>query len=220
VGVQVPRRAPFVFNHSTSLNFGSTLLTANIFAKALKLSSIVPIIKEHRSRIFLGGILDNTTTKALIVDDELYLREALAEILQEDFSHVETAVDGPSAIAKLESFDADLIITDLKMPGFDGIELVRRIRATGNMVPVIFVTAHADKDIAISALRLGVSDVLEKPFDYKTVKKCVYRVLKIASANVDIVEFKKKYGDDSPEVKRFMRIVGLLQAISSLDKAG
>lgn len=157
----------------------------------------------------------DTKTRALVVDDEVHLQESLAEILQEDFSIVKTANDGQQALEVLKSFDADLIITDYKMPGFDGIEFVRRVRANGSNIPIIFLTAHADKEMVIKALRLGAGDMLEKPFQYQSVKQCVHRVLKIAMSNSDLAELEIKYGKDSDEVRRHKRIIGLLQAAFS-----
>lgn len=157
-------------------------------------------------------------SRALVIDDELHLRESLAEIMNEDFGLVETATDGPSAILKIAQFDPDIILTDFKMPGFDGVELIRRIRAAGSNIPVILVTAHADKELALSAIRLGVSDVLEKPFTFDSVRQCVQRVLQISNSHENITELKKKHGENSAEVRRAMKFVGLLQAANSLEK--
>lgn len=160
----------------------------------------------------------DTTTRALIVDDEIVLRQVLSEILSEDFKVVEAASDGNSALKMLESFDPDIILTDINMPGMSGIDFIRKVRSTGNNVPVIFITARGEKDVMLNAIRLGAGDFLEKPFEIDDVKLSVHRVLQIANAGVNIAELIAKFGEDSPEVARNKRIVGLLQAVSSTKK--
>lgn len=157
----------------------------------------------------------DSKTRALIVEDEAFLREAIADVLSQDFNIVEVAADGKSALKKLEEFKPDLVISDVNMPNLDGMEMLKRLRASGDDVPVIFVTARGDKQTVLNALRLGAGDVIEKPFEIADLRTTVHRVLKIAHSKNDLQELKKKYGEDSQEVLRHMKIIGLLQAVSA-----
>lgn len=154
-------------------------------------------------------------TKALVVEDESLLREAIADILSMDFNIVEVAEDGKTALKKLEEFKPDLVVSDVNMPNLDGMEMLKRIRASGADVPVIFVTARGDKEVILNALRLGAGDVIEKPFDVSELRTTVHRVLKIAHSQSDLHALREQYGEDSPEVARHLKIIGLLQAVAA-----
>jgi len=85
--------------------------------------------------------------------------------------------DPRAALADFEREGADLVVTDLRMPGMDGIELVRRIRARDEEVPVIIITAYSTLDDAIEALRLGAADFIKKPFDMEELLLVAERAL-------------------------------------------
>ena len=85
--------------------------------------------------------------------------------------------DPQAALADFERAGADLVVTDLRMPGMDGIELVRRIRARDEEVPVIIITAYSTLDDAIEALRLGAADFIKKPFDMEELLLVAERAL-------------------------------------------
>jgi len=82
--------------------------------------------------------------KILVVDDEEYIRELYRDELAEEGYHVELAGDGQEALAKMATFRPDLVTLDVKMPGLDGIEVLRRIREKDASVPVLLVTAFGE----------------------------------------------------------------------------
>ena len=84
--------------------------------------------------------------RILIVDDEVNARTALAEILRDEGYAVDTAADGFKALPKLEDFAPDAVLTDLRMPGMDGLELMRRVHERDADTPVVVVTAFAAVD--------------------------------------------------------------------------
>src|SRR5215510_13712835 len=88
------------------------------------------------------------TDRILIVDDEVNARTALAELLREEGYAVETAADGFKALPKLEEFAPDLLLTDLKMPGLDGITLMRKARDLDPDLAVVVMTAFGAVDAA------------------------------------------------------------------------
>jgi two-component system response regulator FixJ len=100
-----------------------------------------------------------------VVDDDAAMRDSLAFLLEEADLHARI-YDSPTALlAACASLEPGCVLTDVRMPEMTGLELVRRLRAEGVTHPVIVMTGHADVPLAIEAMRLGVSDFIEKPFD-------------------------------------------------------
>src|SRR5437879_10519335 len=93
--------------------------------------------------------------RILIVDDEANARTALAELLRDEGYSVETAADGFKALPKLDEFAPELVLTDLKMPGMDGIELMRKSRERDPECAAVVMTAYGAVDTAVSAMRQG-----------------------------------------------------------------
>lgn len=106
-----------------------------------------------------------TTISLLIVDDEESVRDSLYNWFIEDGYQVECAADAKEALKKIESGNFDIILADIKMPGMDGLEMHRRIRALNNDAIVIIMTAFASVDTAVQALKDGAFDYVTKPFD-------------------------------------------------------
>src|SRR4051794_19091917 len=101
--------------------------------------------------------------RSLVVDDEVKARTALAELLREEGYQVETAADGFKALPKLEELEPDLVLTDIKMPGLDGIELMNKVRERDPETVVVLMTAFGAVETAVKAMRMGASDYLTKP---------------------------------------------------------
>jgi DNA-binding NtrC family response regulator len=101
----------------------------------------------------------------LVVDDEEIVRDSLASWLEEDGYHVDTAPDGPAALAKLAQHAYAVLLVDLKMPGMDGLEVLAQARGLQPDVPVIIMTAYATVDTAVQAMKQGAYDYLVKPFE-------------------------------------------------------
>ncbi len=100
----------------------------------------------------------------LIVEDEEHLAEALAHNLQFEGYATTVAHDGEEGLRLAQTMGFDLIILDVMMPKLDGFEVCRRIRATGNKVPILFLTAKSSDADRIMGLRLGADDYITKPF--------------------------------------------------------
>jgi DNA-binding NtrC family response regulator len=115
--------------------------------------------------------------RILIVDDEVNARTALAELLREEGYAVETAADGFKALPKLQDFAPDLVLTDLRMPGMDGLELMRKAREIDLDTCVVVMTAHGGIDSAIAAIRQGAADYLTKPINLEELKIVLDRSL-------------------------------------------
>ena len=113
----------------------------------------------------------------LIVDDDIAIREALSEALA-DLGHTPYAVaDGAAALAWLAQQRADAVLLDLRMPGLDGMEVLRRIRALANPPPIAVLTAVPTSTNTIEAMRLGAADHLAKPIGREELSALVTRML-------------------------------------------
>ncbi|HEX7574133.1 MAG TPA: sigma-54 dependent transcriptional regulator [Bacteroidota bacterium] len=101
----------------------------------------------------------------LIVDDEKSVRDSIKMILEYEKFEVQYAEDGPSAAARVESGDFDLVLLDIKMPGEDGLKVLRRLRQGHPDLPVVMISGHGTIETAVEATRLGAYDFLPKPLD-------------------------------------------------------
>src|SRR5829696_4134577 len=101
--------------------------------------------------------------RILVADDEAGLREFITDSLELDDHTVVAAKDGKEAAKLLDERGFDLVLTDLKMPGLDGMALLRKVRAEQLEVEVIVMTAHGTVDNAVEAMKLGAFEYLQKP---------------------------------------------------------
>lgn len=116
--------------------------------------------------------------KVLIVDDELNMRLVLAAMLKKEGYEVSSAADGSEALAILKSGGIDAVISDLKMPNIDGMELLERISDKYPEVPVVMITAHGTVATAVEALKKGALDYITKPFDIDELKNVISKAIK------------------------------------------
>ena len=115
--------------------------------------------------------------RILVVDDEVNARTALAELLRDEGFEVEMAADAFKALGKYEAFTPHVVVTDLKMPGMDGIELVKKVRANEEPAAVVVMTAFGDVSSAVDAMRAGAADYLTKPLNFDELLVVLERVL-------------------------------------------
>jgi two-component system response regulator MprA len=108
---------------------------------------------------------ERNAMSVLVVDDEPAVRESLRRALELEGYRVELATDGDEAIARLARPEQpDAVILDILMPRLDGLEVCRRLRSSGNAVPVLMLTAQAEIDSRVAGLDAGADDYLPKPF--------------------------------------------------------
>lgn len=113
----------------------------------------------------------------LIVDDEQSYRQLLSLVFQGDGHNIRTATNGREALTMLEESPADIIISDVKMPDMDGIEMLRAVRETLPDLGVVLMTAFASVETAREAFKLGADDFIQKPFDVEELKLIVKKTL-------------------------------------------
>jgi len=111
--------------------------------------------------------------RILVVDDEAQVREVLIEFLAGEGYTVEGFASGSDALDAVTREPPDLVLLDIHMPGVDGVEILRRIRALDDKIAVIMVTANEDVAIARETLKLGAVDYVAKPFDFTYLERAV-----------------------------------------------
>ena len=120
--------------------------------------------------------------RILVVDDEASIRELLSKTLALAEYQVETAADGTTALTRLREMSYDLVIADLKMPGMDGLMLIRQIKRLQPELPIIIITGFSTESSAIEAINLGVAGYLTKPFRVPQVLAAAAKALGVAPA--------------------------------------
>lgn len=120
---------------------------------------------------------DMTSRHILVVEDEPIIADAIADRLRSEGYEVTQACDGPSAVQRCAEVQPDLVVLDLNLPGFDGIEVCRRIHAS-RRVPVVMVTARDDETDMLIGLGVGADDYLAKPFSPRELVARVKAVLR------------------------------------------
>jgi DNA-binding response OmpR family regulator len=116
-------------------------------------------------------------TRILLVDDDDETRELLRDFFDDRGYAVETAGDGAKALSRLATFAADLVITDLEMPGMSGLELIRSVHAAKPQCPVLLVTARAERELPLRRLgRRAGFECLRKPLDLEALEMIVERM--------------------------------------------
>jgi DNA-binding response OmpR family regulator len=118
-----------------------------------------------------------SVTKVLVVDDEPTVREVVAGYLRRDGHEVTEAADGTTALELVDTNPPDLIVLDMMLPGVNGLDVLRRVRATSD-VPVIMLTARAEESDRVAGLELGADDYVVKPFSPRELAARVNGVLR------------------------------------------
>jgi len=121
--------------------------------------------------------LEHMPEAILVADDEPGVRESLGEVLRDAGYFVQTAANGTAALKALDERDFSLVVTDLRMPGADGLAVLRRARETGPQTLVLIMTAHATVDTAVEALRAGAADYILKPVIFDDLLAKVGRLI-------------------------------------------
>ena len=153
--------------------------------------------------------------RILVVDDEPNARTALAEILKEEGYQAETAADGFKGLARAEEFSPDLVLTDLKMPGMDGVELLRKLRQHAPELPVVLMTAFGAVETAVSAMREGAADYLTKPLNTDELVLVIDRALERVRLRRETHDLRSQL----TERYRFDNIVGNSPEMQEVFKA-
>ncbi len=119
-----------------------------------------------------------TNERLLVVEDEMHLAEVISDNLELEGYRVDVVGDGAVALEQIRAAAPALVLLDVSLPGMDGFEVCRSLRAEGNQVPILFLTARSDNDDRVRGLALGGDDYLGKPFDLRELMLRVGAILR------------------------------------------
>jgi DNA-binding NtrC family response regulator len=156
----------------------------------------------------------NTKGRILVVDDEVNARSALTELLNEEGYVVDSAADGFKALGKVADFAPDLVLTDLKMPGMDGLQLLAKLHEGDLDLPVIVMTAFGEIENAVRAMRSGARDYLAKPVNVGELSVVVARELEQRRIRIEAGLLRERVA----EKYSFQNIIGSSAAMQSVFK--
>lgn len=180
-------------------------------------------------------------TRILVVDDEPRICQFIKELLEREQYQIDTTLSGTEALNLIEKCEYQLLISDLKMPGMDGFELIKRAKKGRPDMATVMLTGYATVENAVLALRFGVDDYITKPFNINELKKVVKQTLNtrkitlenkelfshLKEANVELSFHKQKLTDKVETVsqhlyecnKRLRQRVNELATINQISKA-
>lgn len=181
----------------------------------LRVCSLRPHIALH---ILLGAcfrrIMGNTgSLRILLVDDEAVILETLGDYLGSKGHLVRTASRGEEALAAVEAGEYDLVLLDVRMPGMDGIECLRRIQQCSPTLPVILITGHGSMETVVEALRAGASDFLAKPIRLAELGAAIERARNVGRLLRDQARLRRVIGRLQP---RSQELVGQSSAMKAV----
>ena len=154
-----------------------------------------------------------TVRKVLVVDDEAGARTALATLLEDDGYTVRVAPDGFKALGVLQNWEADVLLTDLRMPVMDGLTLMRKARELHPDMPCIVMTAFGSVENAVEAMRIGAEDYLTKPLNFEAVEIVLDRAFKHLSMGRELRDLRAR----TPN-RPITRMLGHTPAMQELTK--
>ena len=163
------------------------------------------------------------TAKILIVDDELIVRESLADWLKRDGHKVDTAASGEEALEKCKKTRFDILLVDIKMEGMDGIELLKRVKEDDPDVAVVMITAYGSIPSAIEAMKSGAHDYLLKPFDPDELGVVIEKIIEEQNRAKETLYLRQEYKDRTRfenmigQSKAMQEIFDLIQKIAPID---
>ena len=136
--------------------------------------------------------------RILVVEDEAYVRDSLAEILRARGFDVDTVASPPAAVASLERAPVDVVLSDLKMPGGGGLELLRAVKGSWPELPVVILTGYGTVASAVECLRAGASDYVLKPADPSALEVALERAIESRALRREVDYLRGAGGDDDP----------------------
>ncbi|MGN6467309.1 MAG: response regulator, partial [Rhizobiaceae bacterium] len=135
--------------------------------------------------------------RILFVDDETQLRDSAREWLSLSGFSVEAAADAPAALRLLRNGEFEALVTDIRMPGTDGMALMLDAREADPSLPVILLTGHGDVSLAVEAMRGGAHDFLEKPYDADHLVAVIDRAVAARRLDAEVARLRARQGAEA-----------------------
>jgi two-component system response regulator FixJ len=120
-----------------------------------------------------------------VVEDDQPMRESIVELLEEAGYTVRAYTRAKDLLARGAAIEPGCVVSDVRMPGMDGLTLLRRLRASGSALPLMLITGHGDISMAVTAMKAGAVDFLEKPFEADALLTAVGAALRLRSSDID-----------------------------------
>lgn len=167
----------------------------------------------------------DSRTQVLLIDDDPHLRQALSQTLDLAGLKVSSLADAHGVAAKIEHDWPGVVVSDIRMPGIDGLQLLQQLQAQDAELPVLLITGHGDVPLAVQAMRAGAYDFLEKPFASDDLLDSVRRALDVRRLVLDNRSLRMALADrhtlsarlvgQSPAMLRLREQIGALASINS-----
>jgi two-component system response regulator FixJ len=158
----------------------------------------------HRGRVY-------------VIDDDDAMRDSLDFLLSSANFHVSLFESASNFLDALPAIEFGCVVSDVRMPGIDGIELLKRLKAGGSLFPVVIMTGHGDVPLAVEAMKLGAMDFLEKPFEDDRLIGMIETALKQAEPSIKseavTIEIQSRLASLSPRERQVMD--GLVAGLSN-----
>jgi DNA-binding NtrC family response regulator len=156
--------------------------------------------------------MKENSVRIMIVDDEEYIRASLTRVMTAEGFKVQVAHNGATALKMIQEELPEVLLVDFKMPGMDGMEVLRRAKELYPDLPVILITAYAEVQGAVDAMRAGAHDYLSKPFDHHEVIRVVHRAL----AERELKQKLKNLSSQLEDTLSLRKVMGPSDAIGRL----
>jgi len=153
-------------------------------------------------------------TTILIVDDEKSMRDFLKILLSKEGYEVVTAADGEEALNVLADTTVNLVISDIRMPGIDGLELLATIKDRDDDIPVIMITAFASPNDAVQAMKSGAYDYISKPFNVDEIKSVIFAATNRADSTIKLQQAAQLFPEIIGKSKEMLKIFDLINRIA------
>ncbi|MFQ5709788.1 MAG: sigma-54-dependent transcriptional regulator [bacterium] len=160
------------------------------------------------------------SAKLLVVDDEKTIRDSLREVLTEEGYHCDSAAEGEAAVQKVSEENFDLVVTDLRLPGIDGLAVLKKTLEVSPQTLVVIITAYASVETAVDALKQGASDYLVKPLILDDVLFRIKHLLKYRQLAIENqilrqeVEQRYDFSNIIGESPKMKHVFGLIEKIA------
>jgi two-component system response regulator AtoC len=159
--------------------------------------------------------------RVLVVEDEAYVRDSLVEILRARRFETAAAASVPDALAHLAKAPVDVVLSDLRMPGADGLELVRRMQTAAPDVPVVILTGHGNVASAVECLKAGASDYILKPAEPDALEVALDRALEARALRREVRYLRSTVAAQAEtalgESATWRRVMGMVAAAAATD---
>ena len=152
--------------------------------------------------------------KVAIIDDEKDIRESISQWLTLTGYETDVFSDADSALKVIGNGYPGVVITDIRMPGLGGMELLKRLSHIDPQIPVILITGHGDVPMAVEAMRIGAYDFLEKPFEPEKISELTLSAMKLRQSSLELEKQKKDFSGLNNDLTKLVGVSSLWKGVT------